>query len=344
MNIEEVLKDLGYKLADRGSYWQAAALYRNGDNGTALQIYKDSGIWKDYVEDTAFLPFVALVQKTLNTNDPDVLRKYTQGKFQLAEKPKSLLKDEKTYSVECLSRLLPHYDFYTNRRVSVETLEKYQCGLATSGKFYQRLTFPILNNKGRIHGFSGRSVTDRQPKWLHSGKKNNWFYPFFNRPEVAQEIQRKQAVFIVESIGDSLALSEAGVYNHLVSFGLSLSPKFIGRLMNLRAGYIGLSFNNDESADENRGLIGCLKSIVKLSKYFDLSVLWITPPIKNDFGDMLTNEIRDWESDLKNKSHKENMLFAVNKLNAYCKAKKKLPEAFKKDVRKFKQKVKFYYG
>ena len=75
-SIRSVLEDLGYKLRDKGPYWQCAALYRGGDNETALQIYKDSGTWKDYVKDTPFQPFKQLLVLTLNTNDPKQLSKY----------------------------------------------------------------------------------------------------------------------------------------------------------------------------------------------------------------------------------------------------------------------------
>ena len=50
MNYKEVLENLGYRLKDHGSYWRTNAVYRSGDNSTALQIYKDTGVWKDYVD------------------------------------------------------------------------------------------------------------------------------------------------------------------------------------------------------------------------------------------------------------------------------------------------------
>ena len=53
-DIKEVLLELGFKLRDRGPYWQTNALWRNGDNFTAVQIYKDSGVWRDYVDGTSF--------------------------------------------------------------------------------------------------------------------------------------------------------------------------------------------------------------------------------------------------------------------------------------------------
>ena len=74
--IKHILEELGYKLSDKGSYWQCSAVYRGGDNQTALQIYKDTGAWKDYVKDTSFMPFKRLLILTLNTNDPKELSKY----------------------------------------------------------------------------------------------------------------------------------------------------------------------------------------------------------------------------------------------------------------------------
>ena len=74
--IKEVLIELGYNLHDRGEYWQATAKYRDGDNQTALQIYKNTGVWKDHVRQTSFSPFKALVEKTLGTKNKTVIEKY----------------------------------------------------------------------------------------------------------------------------------------------------------------------------------------------------------------------------------------------------------------------------
>jgi len=74
--IKQILEELGYKLHDKGKYWQTSAIYRNGDNETALQIYKDTGAWKDYVKNTPFMTFKKLLILTLNTNDAKELSKY----------------------------------------------------------------------------------------------------------------------------------------------------------------------------------------------------------------------------------------------------------------------------
>ena len=59
--------------------------------------------------------------------------------------------------------MLPHFDFYIKppKSISKETLLDYKCGLATEGKMYQRIVFPIFNKDAKIHGFSGRKVLDK---------------------------------------------------------------------------------------------------------------------------------------------------------------------------------------
>ena len=94
MNFQNILENLGYKLSDHGSYWRTNALYRAGDNTTALQIYKDSGVWKDYVEDSIFLPFEALVQKTMKTSDVKSVLKGLKTVDSSVKTEKNLLKEE----------------------------------------------------------------------------------------------------------------------------------------------------------------------------------------------------------------------------------------------------------
>ena len=74
--IYDTLISLGYRLDDRGAYWQTNALFRNGNSRTAVQIYKDSGVWRDYVTNTPYLKLEVLIAKTLGTEDPKVLAQY----------------------------------------------------------------------------------------------------------------------------------------------------------------------------------------------------------------------------------------------------------------------------
>jgi hypothetical protein len=55
--IKEVLESIGYNLIDCGNHWRTSAIYRNGDNKTAVQIYKNTGVWSDYAQGSQKFPF-----------------------------------------------------------------------------------------------------------------------------------------------------------------------------------------------------------------------------------------------------------------------------------------------
>ncbi|SVC36598.1 uncharacterized protein METZ01_LOCUS289452, partial [marine metagenome] len=209
--IQETLISLGYKLSDRGVYWQTNAVFRNGDNQTALQIYKNTGVWKDYVQDTSFSPFKRLIEATLGTNDKSVVDKYLNDEDagllylkKTATAPK--IEMEEIYGNDMLERLLPHYKFYNDKGVSTEILQELKGGLATTGQLNQRFVFPILNELNQIHGFSGRDMklnpSKSRPKWKHIGKKKNWIYPFYANSKTQEAIRSSGTVVLVESIGD----------------------------------------------------------------------------------------------------------------------------------------------
>jgi len=342
-----VLEDLGYKLNDHGSYWTSTAVFRSGDNPNAIQIYKDSGVWKDYVEDSIFLPFKVLVEKTVGTKDKIIIKSYLKEdgvNIYKRERKRNLLKEEKTYPDRCLKRLLPHYDFYLKKGISKETLESFRCGLAMSGKMYQRVTFPISRSDGRICGFSGRisASNTNKPKWIHIGRSANWFYPYYSIEEVKKEIEKKRSVHIVESIGDGLALFDSGVKNVLVSFGLNISPKFIARLAGLSLDKIFISFNNDFLNERNRGVEGAVKSIFKLCDQVDFERIYFSPPTENDFGSMDREQINKYVEYCGIMSHNdsmENVLEIALEMN-----KSSANKSFASNLRKFQKKYNFTYG
>ena len=346
MNYKEVLENLGYRLKDHGSYWRTNAVYRSGDNSTALQIYKDTGVWKDYVEDSQFMPFEALLQKTLNIKDPNAVKHYLKDNgvsIGARIKQKHLLKEEKTYPAKVLTKLLPHHDFYLNKGITKETLEDFQCGLAMSGKMYQRVIFPIFRKDGRIHGFSGRKVTeDDRPKWLHMGKSSGWLFPYYNIEKVQEAITKKESVHIVESIGDCLSLYDNGVKNVLVSFGLNISPTFISRLSLLPLKKVFVSFNNDQSSSINRGFEGAIKSIFKLVDSIDFDKIYFVPPEKNDFGEMSGEEIEKYSNYCYNLQHQESMKKVIK--IAKNMDNKGVNKNFSSSLKKLIKRNNFHYG
>jgi len=301
--IQSILEELGYKLYDQGSYWQCSALYRNGDNKTALQIYKDSGTWKDYVRSTPFMPFKLLVSLTLKTEDENVLSKYIskdESFFLLKDghRQQEKLEMEKIYPNSCIKELLPHYKFYNQKGIDSKILQQLHGGYATKGKMYQRFVFPIYNEHQQIHGFSGRDMASQsdRPKWKHIGRKKQWVYPAYvpNKSNTIGDNFSQDYVIIVESIGDCLNLMQHGFNNVLVSFGLDISSKLLCFLVEKDFKKIFISLNNDLSKKDNIGLESSVKNYLKFLNYFDKDKIKICLPNKNDFGDMNESDFKVW--------------------------------------------------
>ena len=286
--IESSLIELGYQLKDFGNHWRANAVYRNGNNPSSLMIYKDTGVWRDFVENKTPMPFRRLVELTLNTRDANIVNKYVdyQNSTESEDKnyKKEILEMERIYPNDCLKKLFPNFSFYEKRGIDESVQKMYKCGLASAGKMYRRIVFPIYNDNSQIFGFSGRKVDDNTdaPKWKHIGLKSNWIYPAMipDFPEIIDE------VILVESIGDSMALTQNEITNNLVMFGLDCSPKLLNFLVSKNLKQITISTNNDANSSINRGLIAGIKVLIKLSSFFDLDIIKIKPPLMNDFGDM----------------------------------------------------------
>jgi hypothetical protein len=300
---KQILEGIGYKLVDCGNHWRTSALYRDGNNATALQIYKDSGVWTDYVKESGHKPLTQLIQLTLKSQ-PDKLKsvlKSINSKPDSLEdyKPKTLIEMEKIYEESILEKLFPNYNFYINKKISDITQNSFKVGLAGSGNMYRRMVFPIYNEHSQIIGFSVRKVDDNKaPKWKHIGKKNNWIYPAYtpNKETVDSIITKCEEVYLVESIGDAMALYDQGIKNVLVIFGLSVSSSISSYLSSKNLKRIIIAGNNDFNSDINRGLTASIKNYLKLSCYFDLDLICIKNPPKgfNDLG-----EAHESDSDLK---------------------------------------------
>jgi hypothetical protein len=290
-DFQGILESIGYNLIDCGDHWRTQALYRDGDNKTAVKIYKNTGVWMDFVENKGSKPLEALVQLTLK--DPQQISEVL-GNVKIENvttfSKKEKIQMEKIYPEESLDKLFPNYNFYLKRGISESTQQDFKVGLAGVGKMYRRMVFPIYNEYHQLIGFSGRKVDDDNdyPKWKHIGRRNNWVYPAFNKGVgVNEEIELQKEVILVESIGDALALYEQGIKNVLVMFGLSVNGNIINYLNSKSINRIFISTNNDRNSAENRGLIAAIKTFIKLSSCFDLDRLTVkfpTPPY-NDFGD-----------------------------------------------------------
>lgn len=290
--VHEILSDLGYQLQDFGQYYRTRALYRGGDSTNSLKVWKNSGYCIDYAADKKFS-----LRELLGHHIQDWRKIKELLGGQRISAPIKIEKKiimPRIYPSDCLDRLLPNYSFYEKRGISKNVQRQYKIGYATTGKMYQRMVFPIYDENGQIVGFSGRHIDYKEennaPKWKHLGDKQTWIYPYNlgSLPLCREKIDSGAKIMLVESIGDSMVLTEHGLENHLVTFGLGCSPAMQGFLLSKDPEEIVIVGNNDEGPnfDYNRGLVASIKTMMKLSVLFPLDKLKIRLPSMNDLGEM----------------------------------------------------------
>lgn len=149
--------------------------------------------------------------------------------------------------------------YFKHRGVQLKTLRSFQLGYAKPGRrelikvatdkgftiqqlidaglikdedrgpqdrFWNRVLFPISNERGVPVGFGGRSLSEEhQPKYLNSPgtvlyDKSNILY---NLDKARQPIYKKQHVLLVEGYMDVLMLFQSGIENVVASSGTALS-------------------------------------------------------------------------------------------------------------------------
>lgn len=281
----DVLRELGYHPRDCGQFYRVNAFFRNSRDYN-ISVDKKNGHWVDFARNAkGDLDDLVLLTKGDNVD----LNTFMEGVHLVFDTSSQIIMP-KIYEPQILDRLFPNYSYWNERGVSDETLKHFKNGLSHSGKMYHRSVFPIFNPDGKIYGFSGRLVVDKdQPKWKHIGKTSQWVYPYFFNKEY---IHKEKRVILVESIGDMLALWEVGIRNVLILFSVTIGSGLFKMLIELDYD-IDLCLNNDR--DKNYvGNIASVKNFAKLSEYFNLERLRIRPPTNNDFGCMNNEEIQTW--------------------------------------------------
>lgn len=294
LNVGEILTNLGYALKDFGKEYRAKPIYRDSDNDTVLRIYKDSGNWVDFKENISG-DFTSLVKLSLKLDTQDQAKAWLKDKnftpiFIKDTRPE--IKTPKIFDKDLLIKLKKDHSYWINRNISEETLNLFLGGVAENGKMKNRYVFPIFNSKKEIVGFSGRDITNKSKiKWKHLGDKINWCYPNFLNLE---EIKSQKEAILIESIGDCLALWDAGIKNTIVTFGLDISISILNLLLKIDPNKIYISFNNDQEKN-NAGNFAAEKGKNKLLRYFDPKQIQIKLPDKKDFGEMSAEEILIWK-------------------------------------------------
>jgi DNA primase len=115
--------------------------------------------------------------------------------------------------------------------------------------FTNRIIFPIFNIEDKIVGFSGRTLTNEEPRYLNS-KENGIFFKskfLFNLNNVVK-LSDVTNLYILEGYMDVIALHRAGVLNAVATMGVNLSSSHIETILaieNIKT--VTLCFDNDEA-------------------------------------------------------------------------------------------------
>lgn len=290
-NLKDILIDLGYTPKEVYNGFRCANIWRGGDNPNALMIYKN-GYFHDFVTNRRGR-LNDLIGLTLGTKDINEIEKWANNHEYSILKTKKIdippsLKVKKYLNTDFLNKLINNHDFYTSRGISMETLLSFRGGTCKFGSQKNRYLFPIFDTKNNLIGLCGRDLTNTSEiKWKITGVKKEFIYPTFLNDAIIKE---KQEVILVESIGDCLALWQAGIKNVIVLFGTFLSPKILTYILNNNINKIIVATNNDGHA----GNEGAIKIRNKLTKFIDWHKVKIALPIKKDFGEQTVEENADW--------------------------------------------------
>jgi len=301
--IRDVLLEIGYDLLDQGKNYRTKPLYRDSDSHNVLSIDKESGVWYDFKEKRGG-KFEELVRLSLKQGDitetKEWLKLKTGRSGPIIKKEKPKLKMPKKYSKDILLKLEKDHSYWEKRGIKPEVSEIFEGGIANSGQMANRYVFPIFNSLNEVIGFTGRYLKDisadsKIPKWKHVGGTSSWCFPLKHNKK---HIFKNKSVILVESVGDTLALWNAGIYNSMVTFGLTVSKAVTLVLLRMDVQQVLISFNNDFE-NNNAGNKAAEEARQRLLKHFDPDQIEIALPFKNDFGEMTVGEINQWHSTIK---------------------------------------------
>ncbi len=118
-------------------------------------------------------------------------------------------------------------------------------------RFRDRLMFPLIDHRGRVLGFGGRTLKDETPKYLNSPEgplyqKGRLLYGLY---QARRAVADKDEVVIVEGYTDVIGLAQAGATNVVASMGTALTDAQIGLMMRFTSN-ITFMFDADKAGME----------------------------------------------------------------------------------------------
>ncbi len=174
-------------------------------------------------------------------------------------------------------------------------------------RFRDRIIFPLANAQGRIVGYSGRTYTGQEPKYLNSPEspifqKRKMLY---NLDKARKSIRQNDEVILLEGFMDVIKSDSAGLKNIVASMGTQLSNEHITFLKKL-CGHITIMYDGD-----NAGINAALKTgQTLLQQQFNVYVVQL--PTKMDPDEYISKFGAEKFRDFVNKEKKSFVSFKLH--------------------------------
>jgi DNA primase len=115
-------------------------------------------------------------------------------------------------------------------------------------RFRGRITFPILDRRGRTVGFGGRVLGDETPKYLNSPEtavyhKGRELYGLYQARKTAGKPER---LIVVEGYMDVVALAQHGIHNAVATLGTAATEAHLEQLFRASEDVV-FCFDGDEA-------------------------------------------------------------------------------------------------
>lgn len=149
------------------------------------------------------------------------------------------------------------HDFLQKKGYDIELA--YEAGLLSRNeenfsyydRFRNRIMFPLKNAQGRIVGYSGRTYTGQEPKYLNSTEtpifqKRKLLY---NLDKARKSIRKLDEIVLLEGFMDVIKSDTAGLKNVVATMGTQLSDEHITFIRKLTSN-ITLMFDGDFAGSE----------------------------------------------------------------------------------------------
>lgn len=118
-------------------------------------------------------------------------------------------------------------------------------------RFRDRVMFPLMNAQGRTVGYSGRTYTNQEPKYLNSPEtpifqKRRLLY---NVDKARKSIRKNDEIILLEGFMDVIKVDQAGIKQVVASMGTQISQEHIAFIKKLTTN-VTLMFDGDFAGSE----------------------------------------------------------------------------------------------